>query len=338
MLYYKIFSYPVTFDVPFCIPSVLHHATARSQVLMASLTLLLLSCFYNNFAIGLSNVSQAIPQLDGLTFEPPDTAYRSITVGGQNWTHCCLLAVNSSFRIDPENSSLEYSSQSFIDGPISVSEFADDAERAGGSFPCGATFDGNFSGAPEVHVPYDWCRSSCDGWQLSHRVALTQWIGPLVGFILPCLAFCLNIPRGQKLSIPPWVFSPSPDGVTAVLSYVFRLAAALILVTLDTITWLCMCFALAGPMLLSAVYEAWIDMRLLHYLWQEIVVNHNLPDRGRTTRFLTLELRAQLLLLIVVGNIDIVTDGEITPGAHAGTVFWNTILIAQKLRPTKILP
>jgi len=49
------------------------------------------------------------------------------------------------------------------------------------------------------------------GWQLSHRGNLTQWIGPLVGFILPCLAFCLNIPRKRKLSIPPWVFSPSPD-------------------------------------------------------------------------------------------------------------------------------
>jgi len=79
------------------------------------------------------------------------------------------------------------------------------------------------------------------GWQLSHRGNLTQWIGPLVGFILPCLAFCLNIPRKRKLSIPPWVFSPSPDPLLDFLLYPIRLLVAFALAAVDAIGWLCIC-------------------------------------------------------------------------------------------------
>ena len=138
------------------------------------------------------------------------------------------------------------------------------------------------------------------GWQLSHRGNLTQWIGPLVGFILPCLAFCLNIPRKRKLSIPPWVFSPSPDRLLDFLLYQIRLLAAFALAAVDAIGWLCICFALVGPMLLSGVYETWLDMRLLRSLWKEIIFDREMKDELRTNQVLTMKLRAQLLLLVVV--------------------------------------
>jgi len=280
--------------------------------------LVLLSLLVQGSLAGFDNISstdEAIPQLRNLQQLPADAAYRPVKAGGQSWSHCCLLAVNASFRVDREvrggNGSLAFSEQSFLYPPsITPFEFADYAAAGAGAFPCGARFDGNYSGAPEVRVPFSWCRSSCDGWELSHRGDLTQWIGPLVGFILPCLAFCLNIPRRHKLSIPPGVFSPSPDKMLAFFSYPVRLVIALLFVTFDTIGWLCVCFALAGPMLLSGVYETWIDMRLLRYLWTEIIFDPKLDDQHRKRPVLTMQLRAQLLLLVVVGNIDIIPTGR----------------------------
>ncbi|KAK3393873.1 hypothetical protein B0H63DRAFT_505689 [Podospora didyma] len=253
----------------------------------------------------ISNITEAIPQLEDLA--PLPSTGHPIKAGGQDWAHCCLLAVNASFQVNHDNATLEYSSRPFLNPTlVSASDFAIAATTAGGgSFPCGATFDGkNFEGAPEVRAPYSWCISTCDGWQVSHRGALTQWIGPLVGFILPCLAFCLNIPRRSKLRIPDWVFSPSPKNALPVLLFPVRLSAALFMVTADTVGWLCICFALAGPMLLSGVYETWIDMRLLWYLFQRIV------DAAKTDQVLSMKLRAQLLLLVVVGNIDIAEGKE----------------------------
>ena len=266
---------------------------------------------FSRLASAISNISEAIPQLKDLAFLPDTASLRPVTLGGQSWAHCCLLAINASFQVNSTTKSLEFSSQPFLDPTrVDPSAFAIAAAAAaesdgGGAFPCGATFDGkNFSGTPEVRASYSWCAGTCDGWQISRRSALNQWIGPLVGFILPCLAFCLNIPRRSKLSIPRWVFNQSPDKLVPVLLFPARLGFALLMVTVDTVGWLCVCFALAGPMLLSGVYETWIDMRLLRYLWQKIV------DGARTDPVLTMRLRAQLLLLVVVGNIDIAPTSE----------------------------
>jgi hypothetical protein len=272
-------------------------------ILLAYLIISLLS--HSAPVIAVSKVAEAIPQLDGLTFDPPSALKYPIRLGGQDWTHCCLLAINSSLWLDPTTGGLEYTKPTFLNSSVPVSEYIAAATHDKSSFPCGATFDGNNGGAPEVRVPYSWCGSNCAGWQISHRGALTQWIGPLVGFILPCLAFCLTIPRRRKLAMPPWVFHPELGNLIAIVSYIFRLAVALLLVSLDTIGWLCLCFALAGPMLLSAVFEAWVDKTLLQYLWRKIVVDSRIPNWQRKDPVLTLRLRAQLLLLIVVGNVDI---------------------------------
>ncbi|KAK0620509.1 hypothetical protein B0T14DRAFT_567252 [Immersiella caudata] len=277
---------------------------ARTIVHLVLLTLLAIAS--GGELRNISAIQDAIPQLNNLDQVPSS---RPITSGGQSFARCCLLAVEASFQVDQDgNGTLEYSSQPFIyPTTINAVDFASYAAKGAGSFPCGAQFDGNMSGAPAVRVPYSWCRETCDGWQLSHRGNLTQWIGPLVGFILPCLAFCLNIPRKRKLSIPPWVFSPSPEKLLGFFLYPVRLLVALAFVAIDTVGWLCICFALAGPMLLSGVYETWIDMRLLRYLWKEIVFDRKMEDALRTNQVLTMKLRAQLLLLVVVGNIDIIS-------------------------------
>lgn len=63
--------------------------------------------------------------------------------------------------------------------------------------------------------------------------------------------------------------------------------AATVLVVLDTIAWVMTLFALSGPILLSAIYEAFLDNRLLEYVNDE---------RHR----LTIVQRARLLYIILV--------------------------------------
>lgn len=65
-------------------------------------------------------------------------------------------------------------------------------------------------------------------------------------------------------------------------------------VVCDTIIWLCICFAFASPMLLSGLYEAFLDNRIIGFL----------AEKTENSR-LTLDMRARLLFVILVGNLDL---------------------------------
>ncbi len=130
-----------------------------------------------------ANVSDALPQLQDLYNFP---LRRPILLGGQNFTVCCLKAVNASYQI--QNGQIRQvagAENQFID-------LTPDQLNAT-QFPCGATYIGSDAGAPLVTIPYSWCSANCGGWQQSTNRILTQWIQPFVGFILPAAVFCLNV-------------------------------------------------------------------------------------------------------------------------------------------------
>lgn len=91
----------------------------------------------------------------------------------------------------------------------------------------------------------------------------------------------------------------------------FIAIGAAIIVSIDTIAWLLTIFALSGPILVSGVYEAFLDNILLEY------VQNNIDTGGLNTG-----TRARILYTILVGNLDMnaVSDGE-DPGNSA----WNHI-------------
>ncbi|KAI5926635.1 hypothetical protein F4810DRAFT_479186 [Camillea tinctor] len=238
-----------------------------------------------------SLVSDAIPQLAGLSFQPPSS--RPIHFGGQNFTHCCLLALNDSLTIRDGN--LSYASPSFVAPGVSISAL--ESSVGDSEFPCGTVFNGDTEGAPAVQVPYAWCETRCPGWELSSSSAMQQWIGPLVQFLVPSLAFCTNVPRARKLAIPDVVFRAHPRTLVGFASYWVRLLGALLMMFADTVVWLSICFAFAGPMLLSAVYEYALDRKVLEFL---------APPKGDPPH-MPVRLRAQLLLAVVVGNIRMAT-------------------------------
>lgn len=127
-----------------------------------------------------SSVFDALPELLGLNLRRSD---RPPSIGGQNFTWCCLLAVKESYTV--QNGQVINTGSGFID--LSFENLSSS------QFPCGATYNGNHSGAPPVTVPYSWCNQNCGGWQQSKNIVLNQWILPFVGFILPAAVFCLNV-------------------------------------------------------------------------------------------------------------------------------------------------
>lgn len=245
-----------------------------------------------------SSVGEAIPELANLTYRAPGSF--SILAGGQNFTHCCLVAMNQSLNVNGPNGSLAFSTPSYFANSPAIGDLLSSIEANGS--PCGAQWSDNMDGTAVVRVSYDWCLSECGGWQLSVSSKLTQWVGPLVQFIIPSLAFCLNVPRARGLAIPDSIFIANRRSLLGFLTYALRLAYAMLLVTIDTFIWLAVCFAYAGPMLLSAVYEYMLDRKVLEFLSPQKKKGEE-PGRHVISR----RLRAQLLLAVVVGNLRLST-------------------------------
>jgi hypothetical protein len=99
-------------------------------------------------------------------------------------------------------------------------------------------------------------------------------------------------------------FMAEPNHTFAFFTTPLRATAAAILISIDTLIWLCICFAAAGPMILSGVYEAFLDSRILSVL-----------QKSLDSSSLTMQMRARLLLIIFVGNF-VMTDSG---GKHLHT-------------------
>lgn len=136
-------------------------------------------------------------------------------------------------------------------------------------------------------------------------------MSPFLGFLIPSVVFCLAIPRRRKLHIPEGLFDVPLNEITSnIFRTPFIALIAAVLVTLDTMIWLMTIFALSGPILVSGIYEASLDQKILGFVRTKI-------DNGR----LSIAQRAQLLYTILVGNLDMLTvpDNEAvdnTPWSH----------------------
>ncbi|KAI0200264.1 hypothetical protein F4808DRAFT_173359 [Astrocystis sublimbata] len=250
-----------------------------------------------------NSIETFFPQLTGLTLIPPTS--RPATLGGQSYAHCCLLALNDSLVVSDGN--LSYADTSFVDPRVSINDLLDSSQS--NAFPCGAEYTGSDRGSPLISVTYTWCTQKCPGWEISHISVLQQWVGPLVQFIIPCLAFCTNVPQTRKLAIPDVVFRAHPRTAIGLATYWIRLLGALVITLADTVVWLSICFAFAGPMLLSAVYEYALDRKVLEFL---------APYKGRRPD-VPMRLKAQLLLAVVCGNVRMAMRERDTAGESGGS-------------------
>lgn len=262
-------------------------------------------------------LADLIPELSGLEHYHSPT---SIYLGGQSASHACKLVVSEWLSVatnctaDPHNkTAVAWECLEIQDGPSpfyldninNVTAF-EVFEAANHGTICSST---NGS-APEVRVPYQQCKDKYyPGWERSALGSLSQWIGPLVQFILPSLAFCLSIPRGWKFNVPDNLFDGRPSTIWGVIFFAGSLVVALFLVFLDTVIWLACCFAFAGPMLLSSLIEYMLDRKVLEYLADQERI---LPST-----------QTRLLLSVVAGNLRIEGDNTTpaSPGAGSGSNF-----------------
>lgn len=100
-----------------------------------------------------TSVGDAFWQLADLKARPNSASLRRPSLGGQNFTHCCLLAMNTSLEV--LNGTLITKEPFYIHA--TVNDLLKDS--AAGQFPCGATYNGNKAGAPKVQVPARWLES-----------------------------------------------------------------------------------------------------------------------------------------------------------------------------------
>jgi hypothetical protein len=248
-------------------------------------TLLLLFSSIVQASDNFTTLTDAFPLLAGLDSPPSRMSPR---LGGQNFTQCCLKAFSQSLTII--NGSVVARSEGYV---LSDDGKAVDIDNLLTSqFPCRATYQGDRTGVNQVKVPWSWCHDNCGGFEISQSTKLNQWIQPFVGFLLPSVIFCLSVPRRRKIRLPNWVFPRNIDNVRVIWAFCCAVVAV-ILVSIDTIIWLGTVFALAGPLLLSGVYEAIIDKRVVDFMTEKIR-NQRLP----------LALRARILFAVLVGNLD----------------------------------
>ena len=205
--------------------------------------------------------------------------------GGQKFGQCCYLAVSQSLEI--KNGSLAYrEGQTMFRGNVSS------LERF--QMPCDAVYNGSTADQPQVWVSYNWCSSNCPGWGVAHSTDLGDWVQPMVAFILPSVVFVLNIPRRRRVNVPKTLFPQLTGASLEKISLLLKIPAASLLIILDTIMWLCTVWATAGPLLLSGIYEALLDLRLLRFLESQYSSNS-----------LSVKERSHLLLVILLGNLDL---------------------------------
>ncbi|KAF2794989.1 hypothetical protein K505DRAFT_336444 [Melanomma pulvis-pyrius CBS 109.77] len=124
---------------------------------------------------------------------------------------------------------------------------------------CRATYEPDKEPALPIMLPVSECLRRCPNYEGSHVNVLSQWIGPLVGFLLPALAFVISIPRSIRLPRGESLF-----GARKLKSIPYFLVA-IFLMMFDVIFWIITVFAFAGPLIAGATHEALIDHAVLDY-------------------------------------------------------------------------
>ncbi|PVH82388.1 hypothetical protein DL98DRAFT_653147 [Cadophora sp. DSE1049] len=82
---------------------------------------------------------------------------------------------------------------------------------------------------------------------------------------------------------------------------------AAFIVTVDIVVWQAIVFSIAGPMLVSGIYEALLDNRILNYL-----------ESWVQTNALTIQERAHLLFVVLLGNLDFAPAWDHSFGSSVG--------------------
>ncbi|KAI9768522.1 MAG: hypothetical protein M1839_004011 [Geoglossum umbratile] len=124
---------------------------------------------------------------------------------------------------------------------------------------CGAQYSSSTPPAMQILTDLPTCLRLWPGWQISDPNLLGQWVGPLVGFLLPALIFVLSIPRAPNFRMPRGEKNLNRN----IFLSIGWLGIIFFLMVIDVLLWIIVVFGLAGPMMVGAMDEGIKDWRIL---------------------------------------------------------------------------
>ena len=140
--------------------------------------------------------------------------------------------------------------------------------------------------------------------QLSKVAIPSEWAAPLVQFILPSVIFSMTIPRRKKIEYDylfDWTRNITKREKWTWVNNFAQLIISLLCFTIifipvivDTLVWISVIVVGAGNMLVSGLYEAHLDYRIVKYV-------KGLPDTDRDEA--NLAIRRELLVTVASGNL-----------------------------------
>jgi hypothetical protein len=167
---------------------------------------------------------------------------------------------------------LAHEQNAFIDPPQNVT--------------CGQGYLDGLPPAPNAYVPYPFCAAHFGGIDLAHFGEPSRWLAPIVQFILPSFIFSMNIPRGQML-LPAHIVrtveaqAALRHNLWQTLIVSFWHLVLFLLVTIDSLLWVFLILAMAGPMMVSALHEAVLDHKIVRALYNPSHLTLNELDEPR---------------------------------------------------------
>lgn len=168
---------------------------------------------------------------------------------------------------------------------------------------CGQSYNPSLPAANPLFVSYDFCSSRCPGIGLSEPSELKQWAASLMQFLLPAVVFSMTIPRRKKIDfrcsfdIDKWSRSltswKAVNEVVRLIVWLLCFAFILILVIFDNVCWITSVIVGAGDMIVSGLYEAYMDYRIVKFV----------ENMGEALDELELSNKRELLVTVICGNL-----------------------------------
>jgi len=160
---------------------------------------------------------------------------------------------------------------------------------------CGQSYEPNLPPALPLHVPFRFCSDRCGGMDLTRREETGSWTAPIVQFILPSVIFSMTIPRQKKIEFDYLFDFDLDNGVLRLSISMLLFLVILIPVLIDTVIWISTIVVAAGNMIVSGIYEAFIDYRIIKYV-QSLDAH---KDEAMLAR------KRELLITIASGNLQL---------------------------------
>jgi hypothetical protein len=132
---------------------------------------------------------------------------------------------------------------------------------------CGQIYNESLPPATPLYIPYRLCISECGEWSPTKP---SQWVAPILQFLLPAVVFCIHIPRPLvSLFIPAIDDAERDTACNRLRSFKIWIGFPVLVLgisIIENLIWVVISISMAGPMILAGLYDALLDYRIIQEL------------------------------------------------------------------------